>query len=206
VPTALAGGLTLQAGHHYTLDIYGVVASNPALPLNNDNSAAWSESFFDFVPLAQGSAPSVYLPTITTAGAYAFDMTVVAGQTVFIDPAIATGYNYATGAGNPNFASVLLPAIQTTPYLVTFMNNGTQETDSVAPNTVFTFPASGVSSFTVTGISAADNLDPPMRRRLSPVLPSYRAAASPARRRRWLTWDRQRRPLQPLPILVRPSI
>ncbi|MFL5283745.1 MAG: hypothetical protein ACJ8AW_22830, partial [Rhodopila sp.] len=30
----------------------------------------------------------------------------------------------------------------------------------VAPNTVFNFPTGGVSTFTVTGIDPADNLDP----------------------------------------------
>jgi hypothetical protein len=54
----------------------------------------------------------------------------------------------------------LLPAIQTDPYTVSFLNNGLQGTDSVAPNTVFDFPTTGVSTFTVTGIDPADNLDP----------------------------------------------
>jgi hypothetical protein len=102
----------------------------------------------------------VYLPTITQTGAYQFNITVVNGQTYFIDPAIATGYSYATAPGNPNFASVLLPAIQTTSYLVTFTSNGKLVTDTVAPNTVFDFPPGGVSAFTVTGIAAADALSP----------------------------------------------
>src|SRR5208283_1910304 len=61
-----------------------------------------------------------------------------------------TGYTYATGAGNPNFASIVLPAIQTASYTVLFLSNGVQETATVAPNTVFTFPPGGVSTFTVT--------------------------------------------------------
>ena len=160
VPSALAGGLTLEQGHHYTLDLYGVISRNTALPLSNQNSSAWSQSYFDFEPTTGASTPAVYLPTITQTGGYQFNMTVIGGQTYFIDPAIATGYSYATSPGNPNFASVLLPAIQTTSYLVTFLNNGKQVTSTVAPNTVFAFPTGGVSSFTVTGIAAADNLNP----------------------------------------------
>ena len=45
-------------------------------------------------------------------------------------------------------------------YLVTFDPAGKQETDQVAPGAVFSFPDGGVSSFTVTGISSADNLAP----------------------------------------------
>jgi hypothetical protein len=162
VPSELDGGLTLQDGVHYTLDIYGVVTRNGSdniADITNPNSAAWSESYFDFEPIAGAAVPTVYLPTVVN-GAYNFNMTVVSGQTYFIDPAIATGYSYTTGAGNPNFASVLLPAIQTTPYLVTFLVNGKQETVSVAPNTVYTFASGGVSAFTVTGISQTDNLAP----------------------------------------------
>ncbi len=107
------------------------------------------------------AAGPVYLPaTETPNGSFSFNLTEQAGQTVYIDPTIATGYIYATGAGNPNFASVLPPAIQTSPYLVTFINNGKQETNSVAPNTVLKFPTGGISAFTVTGISAADNISP----------------------------------------------
>ena len=156
VPTTLDGGLTLQSGHKYTVDLQAVVAIDPTQPLNNWNVASESESYFDLEP---STSTPVFLPTVVN-GAFNFDMTVLAGQTYNFDPAIATGYSYTTGAGNPNFASVLLPAIQTTPYLVTFMNNGKQTTDSVAPNTVFTFPTGGVSSYIVTGISAVDNLDP----------------------------------------------
>ena len=114
VPTALAGGLSLQLNHNYTIDIYGVVSRNPSGSINNANSAAWSEAFFDFTPLTAG-APVVNLPTITSTGAYQYSMTVVAGQTYFVDPTVAVGYSFTTGADDPNFASVLLPAVQTAP-------------------------------------------------------------------------------------------
>jgi hypothetical protein len=156
VPTTLDGGLTLQSGHKYTVDLQAVVAIDPTQPLNNWNVASESESYFDLDP---GTSTPVYLPMVVN-GVFNFNMTVVAGQTYNFDPTIATGYRYATGASNPNFASVVLPAIQTSPYRVTFTSGGKQQTVSVAPNTIYTFPTGGVSAFTVAGISAADNLDP----------------------------------------------
>jgi hypothetical protein len=160
VPSALDGGLTLQQGHHYTLDLDGIISRDPTQPVSYRNDLADSDAFFDFEPNPGLPVPAVYLPTITPAGAYQFNIQVIGGQTYFIDPSIATGYTYATAAGNPNFASVLLPAIQTTAYTVSFVNNGVQETDTVAPNTLFTFPTGGVNTFTVTGVNVADNLNP----------------------------------------------
>jgi len=168
VPTALAGGLSLQLNHNYTIDIYGVVSRNPSGSINNANSAAWSEAFFDFTPLTAG-APVVNLPTITSTGAYQYSMTVVAGQTYFVDPTVAVGYSFTTGADDPNFASVLLPAVQTAPYDVSFLYDGNELSDMVSPESVFDFPSGGVDAFKVTGIDPADGLDPPIRRRSSPV-------------------------------------
>lgn len=36
-------------------------------------------------------------------------MAVLAGQTYYIDPVVAVGYDYAIGLGDPNFQSALLP-------------------------------------------------------------------------------------------------
>jgi len=40
-----------------------------------------------------------------------FQVDVQQGVTTFIDPLVAVGYEFATAQGDPNFASVLLPAI-----------------------------------------------------------------------------------------------
>ena len=159
VPTALAGGLSLTNGTLYTIDIYGVQLRNTALPISNQNSQAWSQAFFDFTPLPAGS-PVVNLPAVTSSGAYQYNLTVVAGQTVFVDPTVAVGYSFAIGAGDPNFASVLLPAVQANPFDVSFMYNGMDFNDMVMPETIFDFPNGGVGAFTVTGIDPADGLDP----------------------------------------------
>lgn len=69
-----------------------------------------SNAFFSLVPLKAGSPSIVYLPAVD-GSRFAFSFSVASGATYFIDPAIAIGYQFQTGLGNPNFASVLLPAI-----------------------------------------------------------------------------------------------
>ena len=62
-----------------------------------------------FTPLSSGP-PNVALPTVVN-GVYNFAITNVGPNSVtFIDPFVAVGYDYATGIGDPNFASVLLPS------------------------------------------------------------------------------------------------
>jgi PEP-CTERM motif len=159
VPTALAGGLTLQKSHKYTIGIFGTILRNPALPPTNENTAAKSEAFFDFTPLPAGS-PLANLPAVTPAGVYQYSMSVVAGTTYFVDPTVAVGYSFAIGAGDPNFASVLLPAVQANPFNLSFVYDGVGYNDMLAPETVFDFPSGGVDAFNVTGIDPSDGLDP----------------------------------------------
>ncbi len=40
---------------------------------------------------------------------YQFHVSITDQQVRFIDPLLAIGYDYATGAGDPNFASVIFP-------------------------------------------------------------------------------------------------
>jgi hypothetical protein len=104
----------------------------------------------------------VYVPTIAANGDYQFDIGVTTGQNYPIDPSIATGFNYAIGAGNPNFATVLLPDLQgNDPYTITWDNG--QDTAKVLGGDLFNFLSTdplGVSAFTVTGIDPADGVDP----------------------------------------------
>ena len=52
---------------------------------------------------------------------------------------------------------------------MSFLDNGAQETDTVAPNTVFAFPTGGVSTFTVTGIDRPIASIRPIQPLLSPA-------------------------------------
>ena len=79
----------------------------------------------------------------------------------FIDPPIATGYEYAvTGT---SFMSVQAPSLSAVNdpdgYLVSYLNAGVSASQNLLPGQSFVFPSS-VSDFTVTGISPTLALDP----------------------------------------------
>lgn len=145
--------------HQYIIELFGTVLRDPTGPNTGVNWAATSQAFINFTPLPAG-APVVNLPITTSTSAYQYNMTVKAGQTYFVDPTVAVGYSFASAAGNPNFASVIFPAVQTAPFDLSFLYDGTGYSDMVMPETVFDFPAGGVDAFTVTGIDPADGLDP----------------------------------------------
>jgi hypothetical protein len=143
LPTVLAGGFTLTPGTNYVVD------------LKSDILFAQYQTYFDFTPplppTPAGSA--VYLPTIDSNGVYSFNLTVQPGTTYYIDPAVATGFVYTIGAGNPNFATVVLPALQgSEPYTISWDNG--QHKEQVFGGNTFNFLTTdplGVSSFTVKG-------------------------------------------------------
>ncbi len=131
--------------------------------LQNDNVQAIARSYADFTRVADGS-PVVNLPVIQPDGSYLFNMTVLPGQTYYIDPEVAIGYDYAIGSGNPNFASVDLPdnigdgiydifGFDTAGGLV-------QLADDWDGRKVFAFDAGGVDRFRVLGIETGVGLDP----------------------------------------------
>jgi AGZA family xanthine/uracil permease-like MFS transporter len=81
----------------------------------------------------------------------------------FIDPFVTTGYNYATGAGNPNFASVLLPTGIGDNLFDLFQWNGSDYIDSgidLTGGTQYFFGGGGVSRFSIRGIEVSAGLDP----------------------------------------------
>jgi hypothetical protein len=138
VPTTIQGG-QLNPNTKYTIEIR----------LGQTN--AFSSIFADFKPIP-GNSPTVQLPVVLANGSYQYNVTVKAGQTYFIDPTVATGYIYKINAGDPNFASVILPAIQAGLFTLSFFNNGILDTEFLAGGVPFFFPTGGVDMFTVTGI------------------------------------------------------
>jgi hypothetical protein len=91
---------------------------------------------------------------------FGFNLPVAPGITYYIDPAVATGYIYKIGSGNPNFASVLLPAVQSNPFDISFNCDNIHYNDIVLSGTVLDFCSGGVSAFIVTGIDPSLALDP----------------------------------------------
>jgi len=146
VPTTIQGG-QLNPNTTYTVEIR----------LGQTN--AFSSIFADFKPIPSNS-PTVQLPVVLANGSYQYNVTVKAGQTYFIDPTVATGYIYKVNAGDPNFASVILPAIQAGLFTLSFFNNGILDTELLAGGMPFFFPTGGVDMFTVTGIDPTLGLDP----------------------------------------------
>ena len=69
---------------------------------------------------------------------------------------MAIGYDYAIGAGDPNFASVMLPNVGDGNFDLIFGNTAT----TIQADTQFFFPSGGVSEFSVRGIETSANLDP----------------------------------------------
>lgn len=173
VPNALSSGQSLKLGNSYSLMLQlvetrghvQVLGLNPPLaPIARRSSA-----FFDFTPLTGGAPPQVLLPTVGPAPdprlglgpTYQFTAAGVrAGQQIFIDPFVATGYKYATGSGNPNFASVTLPAVGDGIFTLAFLQGQTPVLEQLFANSQFFFPGGGVSAFDVTGIETSAMLDP----------------------------------------------
>jgi len=103
------------------------------------------------------------ITTVTGNGAiFNFSFSVQPGITYDIDPAVAAGYIYQTGSGNPNFASVELPDIgNPNPYDLYLWNGSAFIFDTtLAADTVFPFATGGVSEFEVLGIDPNLGLDP----------------------------------------------
>jgi hypothetical protein len=161
LPTNFGNGFGLTPGGHYDVVLKAEILRNVSVPLDlhNGNILTQSDSYFPFTPVTSGVP--INLPTVNpTTGAYSYNMTVTAGTEYFIDPAVATGYAYQIGAGDPNFASVQLPSIQTNDFDLSYLVDGLWLTALVAPGGTFDFPSGGVTSFNVTGIDPSLMLNP----------------------------------------------
>jgi PEP-CTERM motif len=170
----------LTAGHEYSIEIDQLNTRTPFVANNTPagigatfvSTLDQSRSFFDYSASASSlAASSVFLPTVGTqpngSPAYTFHIDNVAANTpVFIDPAIAIGYSYKIGLGDPNFASVTLPTLTGTASYTILLPDG--EKITVLPGHTFDFTSisgfsNGVSNFEVLGIdpvSALNAFDP----------------------------------------------
>lgn len=146
--------------HQYVVQISAIQTIDGSNSnFSNSNIASISRIYADFTPLPNNS-PVVNLPVVYANGAWAYNMAVVAGQTYYIDPALATGYEYATAAGDPNFASVTLPTgvgggeFQLWDYSPAGV---LQFVTDLAGGVSYDFGPAGVSFFEVTGIDPGLN-------------------------------------------------
>jgi hypothetical protein len=159
VPTVLAGGLTLDPTHHYAIEISETQLRDPFGPFLHSNELRISRVVADFTTLPSGAPPNVYLPFVDPAThAFHFNMTVIAGQVFFIDPLVSVGYDFATGLGDPNFASVLLPAIGDN--LFDLLSCSGSSLGTAHAGVAFSFAPGGLNCFAVRGIEPSAGIDP----------------------------------------------
>jgi hypothetical protein len=166
VPATFSNSTSLEQGHAYSFEISPVITrdGNPYAGTGNSSILSESRAFFDFTPLASNAPPNVYLPTVIPGDTtvYSFHAEVAQGQTIFIDPTVAIGYDYAIGLGDPNFDSVTLPTgIQNNPFDL-YLFDGTHYylATHLTGGQTFTFGTGGVDRFRVLGINASGGLDP----------------------------------------------
>ena len=157
-------GYAFALNKNYSIEISLIqTRDHSSINLGNDNIQAIARVYADFTP-NNGGGPPVNLPVVLVNGAYQFNMAVLAGQTYYIDPDVAIGYDYQTGAGNPNFQSVTLPVGIGDGLYDIFgydaLNNLVLLANDWAGGSPFNFVAGGVSRFRVTGIETAAGLDP----------------------------------------------
>ena len=162
----MAGSLSTGQSWVGTADSMTVLDTKPgftqALGINDLGQVVGSWDSDDGSQSAGFIATPVELPLAGGApGVFSFSIDVVADQPVFIDPVVAVGYTYATGAGDPLFKTVSLPlGIGDGRYTLSV---GGQVLD-VGGNQIVDFTAlgfaDGVAGFSVTGIETAAMLDP----------------------------------------------
>jgi hypothetical protein len=157
-------GYAFQLDHDYSIEISLIqTKDNTSNNLGNDNLEAIARVYADFRATNNGG-PAVNLPVVLANGSFQYNMAVAPGQLYYIDPAVAVGYDYVTGAGNPNFQSVVLP---------TGIGDGLYDIFGIGANhaltllahdwaggATFDFGAGGIDAFRVAGIETSAGLDP----------------------------------------------
>jgi hypothetical protein len=160
LPSLLSTGLTLQVGGHYTIGLELYETRGHVALTQTSQVLRRSDSYFAFSPLSGNSPPNVFLPTVSN-GTYSFAIASVGPNSItYIDPDVAVGYDYAIGAGDPNFASVLLPDVGDGQFTLQYTADGGTVNKSLSKGVQFFFPQGGVSSFHVGGIETSAGLDP----------------------------------------------
>lgn len=157
--------MPLDSKHRYTLEIDALETRDGTSKLDHANVFAESNTYFDFIPADIPTDTFAYLPIPDAEGGFHYCVTdITKGTTIEVDPAVAIGYIYATGAGDPNFASVDLPTgIGDGKYDI-YGLNAAGDRILLAHNwlggDVFDFGPDGVNWFEVLGIEDGAMIDP----------------------------------------------
>lgn len=155
-------GYSFQFGARYAIEIAALQTRDGSTRTNNANLQAVSRVYADFTPTETGGQ-QVQLPVVRGDGSFEFNFEVQPDMVYYIDPVVAIGYDYAIGAGDPNFRSVALPSDIGDGLYDLWLWNGSDwwlvASDWLGGAT-FDFGLVGVDRFRVTGIEAGAGLDP----------------------------------------------
>jgi probable HAF family extracellular repeat protein len=124
-----------------------------------ENRQAGIIQSFLLIPNLGASPANPIMPIVELTDGWAFVFTYEGG-TIWIDPLVATGYDYLLDSG-PNFTSVLLPNAGDDQFSL-YLWNGTEWTfdSTLNAGVEHTFSGAGVDRFRITGIETSAGLDP----------------------------------------------
>lgn len=164
-----AGGIPAQAGYDAGNQTNFFVLpgsfSNDILNLANTSNVSqeapglWTMAIRNGTT-SDGSSPDApLLPEIVNDDGFHFNFDVKLGTPVFIDPAVAVGYEYRVDSG-PNILRALFPVIagDTDGYQIYGLDDVLL--GIATPGQWFEFGAAGVNGFRLLGIDAGAGLDP----------------------------------------------
>jgi hypothetical protein len=155
------GTIGLSNAGSYAINLQLIETRGHVAFTGNSSIFSRSTSFFDFTPLTGSIPGDVALPTIGADGVYNFNVGDVGPDHItFIDPDVAVGYDYAVGAGGPNFRSVLLPNMGDGQFTLSYTDGAGPHSVALAHGQQYFFGAGGVSAFKVEGIETSVMLDP----------------------------------------------
>ena len=113
----------------------------------SDNEPASAHGHFVTVRAEALPPSTIFLPTVVN-GVFTFDVPDVGPNIItFIDPAVAIGYDYMIGAGDPSFASVLLPDVGDGQFLLGYLSGGQFVQTALTHDVLFSFPQGGAVPF-----------------------------------------------------------
>jgi hypothetical protein len=155
-------GYAFKLGTAYTIEISALQTRDGSTNTRNSNLQAVARVYADFTPTQTGGQ-QVQLPVRRQDGSFAFNFTVVPDQLYYIDPLVAVGYDYQTGAGDPNFRSLVLPSDIGDGLYDLWLWDGSGwllAAHDWLGGQVYDFGLLGVDRFRVTGIETTAGLDP----------------------------------------------
>lgn len=108
-----------------------------------------------------GATPENPLMPVVVEGGWAFEFNVDLGETIFIDPDVAVGYDYIVDQG-PNIRTVTLPVGFDDDMFFIWLWDGFDwvQIAEVAAGISYDFGIDGVDRFRVTGIETSNEVDP----------------------------------------------